>query len=195
LTDITCLGEEIHAGLARAIEAIAAVGVIADSLGDGVRILLATLRGGGRVLICGNGGSAAMAQHFAAELVGRFERDRRPFPAIALTDIATITAIGNDYAFVEIFARQIAAIGNPGDTLIALSTSGNSANVVAALRQANALGMKTIGFTGLSECLITPLCDVVVQAPGTGAARIQEMHLIALHVTCGAVERALIGEP
>jgi D-sedoheptulose 7-phosphate isomerase len=172
-----------------------AEGVSSSEVHDELRtaeLLLATLRRGNTILICGNGGSAAMAQHFAAELLGRFRHDRAPFAAVALSaDMATITAIANDYDYAEIFARQVAAIGRPGDALVVLSASGNSPNVVAAAGRAHSLGIGLVSFTGAADSLLAAFGGILVQAPADDVARIQEMHLIALHVVCNALEHTL----
>ena len=145
-----------------------------------------------KILLCGNGGSAADAQHLAAELTGRYERERQPYPAIALTvDSSALTAIGNDYGFVEIFARQVKAYGSDGDILIAISTSGRSPNVVAALKAARALKMITIGFTGAEGRDMTELCDHLLAVPASRTNRVQEMHIAIGHMLCGAIETFL----
>lgn len=183
---------EVRNELRAAASVLAGVVSLAPGLSDAVEMLLATLRRGNTILTCGNGGSAAMAQHFAAELLGRFRHDRAPFAAVALSaDMATITAIANDYDYAEIFARQVAAIGRPGDSLVALSTSGNSPNVIAAARQAHTLGIGVVSFTGAAHSQLAELGGILIQAPADDVARIQEMHLIALHVVCNALERAL----
>lgn len=148
---------------------------------------------GGKLLICGNGGSAADAQHFAAEFMNRFRIDRRPWPAIALsTDTSVLTSIANDAAYGDVFARQVAALGRPGDVLIGLSTSGRSANVLAALRAAREHGLTTIGFTGESGSEpMAGTCDLLLVVPSNETARIQEGHEFAYHVIAGMVETQL----
>jgi D-sedoheptulose 7-phosphate isomerase len=147
---------------------------------------------GGKVLICGNGGSAADSQHFAAEFMNRFKLDRRPWPAIALsTDTSVLTSIANDAAYVDVFARQVQALGSPGDVLIGLSTSGRSANVLAALRAARDRGLVTIGFTGEAGAESMADCDVLLAVPSNETARIQEGHEFAYHVIAGMVEAQL----
>ena len=147
----------------------------------------------GKLLICGNGGSAADAQHFAAEFMNRFRIDRQPWPAIALsTDTSVLTSIANDAAYDDVFARQVRALGRPGDVLIGLSTSGRSANVLAGLRAARELGLVTIGFTG--EAGSEPMaetCDLLLAVPSNETARIQESHEFAYHVIAGLVEAQL----
>ncbi len=151
-----------------------------------------SLRAGGKVLFCGNGGSAADCQHLAAELSGRYLKDRAPLAAMALTvDTSALTAIANDYSYDEVFARQIRALGRPGDVLVAISTSGNSRNVVAALEAARAIGLSTIGLTGVGGGRMADLCDVCLRAPSADTPRIQEMHIAIGHMMCELVEAAL----
>jgi D-sedoheptulose 7-phosphate isomerase len=151
------------------------------------------LKGGGAVLVFGNGGSAADAQHFTAELVGRFEQERRAWPAIALnTDTSALTAIGNDYGFDRVFARQLEALGRPGDVAIGISTSGNSPNVLRALETANDRGMVTVALTGRGgEAGKIAAHHIAVQEART--ARVQEVHATLLHVICELVEKELNG--
>ncbi|MCX7011250.1 MAG: D-sedoheptulose 7-phosphate isomerase [Candidatus Sumerlaeota bacterium] len=150
-----------------------------------------TLGRGGRVLICGNGGSASQADHFGGELVGRFRGERCPLPAIALSASAsTVTAIGNDFGFEEIFARQVEALGREGDLLLALSTSGRSLNVICALERARERGLLTVGLSGRDGGEMPPLCDLCLLVDSPSTARIQEMHLLALHAICEIVDRA-----
>lgn len=148
---------------------------------------------GGKLLICGNGGSAADAQHFAAEFMNRFRIDRQPWPAIALsTDTSVITSIANDSAYEQVFARQVEALGRPRDVLIGLSTSGGSANVLAALRVGRERGLVTIGFTGDSGSKpMGPACDILLAVPSDETARIQECHEFVYHVVAGMVEKEL----
>ncbi|HEV2957900.1 MAG TPA: D-sedoheptulose 7-phosphate isomerase [Xanthobacteraceae bacterium] len=153
-----------------------------------------TFRDGGKVLLAGNGGSAADAQHIAAEFLSRFKLDRSPLPAIALTtDSSVLTAIGNDYGFAEVFERQVRALGRAGDVFIAISTSGRSENVLAALRAARELGLTTVGFTGGSGGDMHALCEFVCAAPSDDTALIQQVHLVAAHVLCLLVEQDLFG--
>ena len=157
--------------------------------------IVQTHRTGHKILLFGNGGSAADAQHIAAEFVGRFERERRPWPAIALTtDTSVLTALGNDYGVEAIFARQVQALGQPGDLVLAFSTSGNSANVVQGVVQARALGLRTIGLTGQSGGRLASVCDLVLCVPSRRAARIQECHIAICHAICEAVELTLSSE-
>jgi D-sedoheptulose 7-phosphate isomerase len=151
---------------------------------------------GGTLYLCGNGGSAADAQHVAAEFVGRFLKERRPLPAVALTcNTSILTAIGNDYEFARIFARQVEATIKPEDCLVGISTSGRSANVIEALRTARRLGAGTIGFTGESGGDMVAECDLFFQAASIDTPRIQEAHLVAWHVICEAVEDAITTVP
>jgi len=152
------------------------------------------LRSSGKLLLCGNGGSAADAQHVAAELVGRFAREREGWPAIALTtDTSILTAVGNDYGFDRIFARQVEALARRGDLVCGISTSGNSPNILAALEAAKSCGARTLGFTGGSGGKMTTLCDLVFIAPADNTARIQELHICAWHAICDLVEAGMMG--
>jgi len=155
------------------------------------------LREGGKVLACGNGGSAADAQHFAAELVNRFEMERPPLAGIALTtDTSGITSIANDYAWLEVFSKQVRAIGRRGDVLLAISTSGNSGNVLEAVKAAHELGLRVVALTGNGGGKMTPLLradDVHVCVPHKQTARIQEVHLLALHCICDGIDFDLFG--
>ena len=151
-----------------------------------------SLRAGGKLMLCGNGGSAADSQHLAAEFTGRFIKDRPPIAAIALsTDTSALTCIANDYSFEAIFARQVQAIGKPGDCLIAISTSGNSGNVLAAVAAAKALGITCIGLLGRDGGKLKPECDISIVVPSQVTARIQEAHILIGHSLCGAVEQQL----
>jgi D-sedoheptulose 7-phosphate isomerase len=153
------------------------------------------LRAGHKVLIAGNGGSAADAQHIAAELLSRFAREREALPAIALTDPAVLTAIANDYDFARVFERQVRGLGRRGDVLVALSTSGSSPNVLAALEAARALGLVTIGFTGTRGAKLRALCDHCLVAPSDETAVIQQVYMTAAHAICNEVERGLAVAP
>ena len=152
-----------------------------------------------KILACGNGGSAADAQHFIAELVGRFERDRLPLAGVALnTDTSILTAVGNDYGFDQIFARQIMALGQPGDVLVAISTSGNSANVQLAIEAAHAREMKVIALTGKGGGTIGNLLlpsDIHLCVPHERTMRIQEVHILLLHLLCDGIDTLLLGDP
>jgi D-sedoheptulose 7-phosphate isomerase len=149
------------------------------------------LRRGCKVLVCGNGGSAADAQHFAAELTGRYLKERRALAAIALTtDTSALTAIGNDYSYDYIFARQVEALGRPGDVLVGISTSGNSANVIAAVESARALGVRTVGILGRDGGRLANLVDDALIVPSQVTARIQEIHEMVFHFWCEALDEA-----
>ena len=160
-------------------------------------LLAEALRGGGKVLACGNGGSAADAQHFAAELINRFEIERAPLAAVALTtDSSTLTSIANDYAYEQIFSKQVRGIGRRGDVLLAISTSGNSRNVIEAMQAARALGMRVIALTGNGGGKMAALMtaeDVHICVPHKRTARIQEVHLLALHCLCDCIDFQLSG--
>ncbi len=154
--------------------------------------LCACIRAGGKVLFCGNGGSAADAEHFAAELTGRFLRDRKPLPGLALVcNAPTVTAVANDYGFEAVFERQVRAIGRPGDALVGISTSGNSPNVVNALRAARELGMVTVALTGEHDGAADAYADHRLKVPSSETPRIQEMHLAVGHILCELIEDAL----
>jgi D-sedoheptulose 7-phosphate isomerase len=147
------------------------------------------LKSGGKLMFAGNGGSAAEAQHFSAEMVGRFLIERKPLASVALsTDTSALTAIGNDYGYDQVFSRQVEALGRSGDVLIVLSTSGRSKNILAAMRAAAALGVATIAFTGREPREIGGLADVVLNVPSSHTPQIQEGHLILGHLLCGLVE-------
>jgi D-sedoheptulose 7-phosphate isomerase len=163
---------------------------LAPVLDKAVEIIVGALAKGGKVIFCGNGGSAADSQHLAAELMGRFLVDREPLPAIALTvDTSALTAIANDYSYDEVFSRQLRGIGGAGDVLVGISTSGNSRNVVNALRTAKARGLATIGLTGSSGGAMADVCDVTLRVPSERTNHIQEMHIVAGHFICSQVER------
>jgi D-sedoheptulose 7-phosphate isomerase len=154
------------------------------------------LREGGKVLLAGNGGSAADAQHIAGELVSRFAFDRPGLAAVALTtDTSILTAIGNDYGYEQLFARQLQAIGRKGDIFIAYSTSGSSPNIVRALSTARAAGITTIGMTGRRNGTMVPLCDHLLDVPSIDTPKIQEGHLVLGHILCGLIESALFKPP
>ena len=170
---------------------------LSQPISDAIDLMFGALSNGNKILACGNGGSAADCQHFAAELVGRFERERFPLPALALTtDTSIMTAIGNDYSYREIFSKQVQAFGQAGDILLALSTSGNSANVLAAVEAALEREMRVVALTGkdggeLGKMLTD--ADVHICVPHTRTARIQEVHLVAIHCICDGIDVALFG--
>jgi D-sedoheptulose 7-phosphate isomerase len=167
-------------------------GAYSTSVARGVDLLESALRAGRTVLVFGNGGSAADAQHVCAELVGRFMLDRRPLPAVALTtNQALLTAWSNDHQFDDVFARQIEGLGRGGDVAWGISTSGNSANVVNGLRRARGLGLKTLGLTGADGGRMAEHCDVLMAVPLRETPRIQEVHLVTCHAICGVLEQRL----
>ena len=166
-----------------------AIGTLAHRVGD-------ALRGGGRVLVFGNGGSAADAQHFAAELIGRYVRERSPLPAIALTtDTSALTAIGNDYGFEEVFARQVRGLAGSSDLVLGITTSGRSENVVRGLAAGRARGASTVGLTGASSGRLPEVADLVLSVPSKVTARIQEGHILILHLVCEILDADLHDEP
>jgi D-sedoheptulose 7-phosphate isomerase len=155
--------------------------------------LVEAFRSARKVLLCGNGGSAADAQHIAAELVGRFLTDRDPLPAISLAvNISTVTALGNDFSFAEIFARQVRALGNSGDVLLVFSTSGNSENVLRAVQAAKERAMTTVTLTGSTGGKLLEASDICLRIPSDNSARVQEGHITAAHIICELVESALV---
>lgn len=177
---------------------LAAAAELAAPLARAARLMARALAAGGKILACGNGGSAADAQHFAAELVNRFERERAPLAALALTtDSSTLTSIANDYAYEQVFEKQVRALGRRGDVLLAISTSGRSASVLAAMRAARALGLAIVALSGRGGGAMPELLgadDVHVCVPHAQTARIQEVHLLALHCLCDGIDRELFGE-
>ena len=165
---------------------------LSEEIAGAGRLVVDCLGAGGKVLFCGNGGSAADSQHLAAELVGRFKLERRALPAVALTvDTSALTAITNDYGHDAVFVRQLLGLGRAGDVLVALSTSGNSANVVAAVQAARDHGITSIGLTGASGGRMAALCDVCLRVPSDDTAHVQEMHIAVGHMLCGLVDDAL----
>ena len=171
---------------------------LAQPIASAIELLASSLSEGHRLLICGNGGSAADAQHLAAELVGRFERERPALPAIALTtDSSILTALSNDYRFDEVFARQVRGLGGPGDLLLAISTSGNSVNILRAIEAAHEREMGVIALTGQGGGRIATQLresDLLLAVPHTRTARIQEVHLLILHCLCDGVDALLLGD-
>jgi D-sedoheptulose 7-phosphate isomerase len=172
--------------------------LLSEPIARGIELMAAALRAGGKILACGNGGSAADAQHFAAELVNRFERERPPLASIALTtDSSALTSIANDYSYEQVFAKQLRALGRKGDVLLAISTSGNSGSVVAAMRAARELGVAVVALTGrgggkMAEHLAPG--DVHVCVPHARTMRIQEVHLLVLHCLCDGIDTQLFGD-
>lgn len=172
--------------------------LLSAPIARGAGLMAASLRAGGKILACGNGGSAADAQHFAAELVNRFERERAPLAALALTtDSSALTSIANDYGYEQVFAKQLHALGRKGDVLLAISTSGNSASVVAAMRAARELGLRIVALTGNGGGRMAAELaaeDVHVCVPHKRTMRIQEVHLLALHCLCDGIDSVLFGD-
>ena len=164
----------------------------AAAIAEAGAVMVRAIRGGKKIIWFGNGGSATQSQHMAAEFVGRFLRERRSLPSISLTEnMASVTAIGNDYSYERIFARQLEGLAQPGDVAVGLSTSGNSPNVLAGLRAAKAMGVATIGLTGASGGAMRTICDLCIMVPSTETARIQESHLTIGHILCGLVDETL----
>ena len=159
-------------------------------------VIAASLRAGNKLLIAGNGGSAADAQHIAAEIVGRYKKDRPAYAAIALTtDTSALTAIGNDYGFEQVFARQLEGLGRRGDVLLALTTSGRSPNILAALKSARQHGLVTVGFTGAKGTGLAASCDHLLVAPSEDTAVIQQIHMAFAHGICEVIEQTLMQGP
>ncbi|QBQ96094.1 phosphoheptose isomerase [Paraburkholderia pallida] len=177
---------------------LAAMEALAVPIAAAVDTMFAALANSNKILACGNGGSAADAQHFAAELIGRFERDRPGLPALALTtDASVLTALANDYAYDQVFARQVRALGQPGDVLLAITTSGNSANVLAAIEEAHEREMIVIALTGKGGGTVTEALadtDIHLCVPSDRTARIQEVHLLTIHCLCDGIDAMLLGE-
>ena len=193
------LPERVAAHFAQSIEATQeAADILSSPTAQAAIMMLQCLMSDGKVLACGNGGSAADAQHFAAEMTGRFEKERMELAAIALTtDTSALTAIGNDYGFDHIFSKQVRALGRPGDILMGISTSGNSANIIEAIHAAHERDMQVIAFTGRDGGKIAGLLkdnDVLLNVPHPRTARIQENHIVLIHALCDCIDSALLGE-
>ena len=191
------LQERIHAHFEESIKVKQlAQQVLPDATAEAALLLFNALANDGKILICGNGGSAADAQHFAAEMTGRFERERMELAAIALTtDTSALTAIGNDYGFEHVFSKQVRALGRSGDVLVAISTSGNSANVIEAIKAAHERDMNVIAFTGRDGGKIAAMLrdgDVLLNVPYPRTARIQEVHIVLVHALCDAIDAMLM---
>ena len=163
---------------------------LTDAVAISAQLCIDCLKSGGKILLFGNGGSAADAQHIAAELVGRYKVERKSLPAIALTtDTSALTAIGNDYGYIHVFDRQVEALANKGDVAIGISTSGNSINVINALKLALELNCKTIGFSGQDGGVMKDICDITLDAPSEDTPRIQEMHILIGHTICHLIDQ------
>jgi D-sedoheptulose 7-phosphate isomerase len=182
----------LQGNLAEHLRLFRRLAVVSPDVDRAAELIASALTAGRKLMLCGNGGSAADSQHLAAEFTGRFIKDRRPLAALALsTDSSALTCIGNDYSFDDVFSRQVAALGNPGDCLIAISTSGNSRNVIRAVEAARREQIHTIGLLGKDGGFLRGLCDVPVVVPSPSTARIQEAHIFIGHTLCGLVEQAL----
>jgi len=178
--------------LAEHLALFQSLGALDDQVLQAGSLASQALKNGGKLLFCGNGGSAADSQHLAAELTGRFILDRKPLAALALsTDTSALTCIANDYSFDEVFARQVQGLGRSGDLLVAISTSGHSRNVIRAVEEARALGMSVIGLLGRDGGALRALCDVPIVVPSPTTARIQEAHILIGHTLCGLIEQQL----
>jgi D-sedoheptulose 7-phosphate isomerase len=177
---------------------LAAVAAMAAPIEAATRRMVTCLKAGGKIMACGNGGSAADSQHFAAELLNRFEKERPPMAALALTtDTSTLTSIANDYRYEDVFAKQVRALGRAGDVLLAISTSGNSSNVIEAIHTAHARGIPVVALTGRSGGKITALLgtdDIHLCVPAERTARIQEIHLLTIHCLCDGIDALILGE-
>lgn len=190
--------EKIKEDFARAREVLD--NFIADpqtwgKLGDAGELMVAALKAGNKIISCGNGGSLCDAMHFAEELTGRFQKDRRPLPALAISDPSHITCVANDFGFDHIFSRTVEALGLPGDILLAISTSGNSQNVVNAIASAKRIGMKVVGLTGKGGGEMASLCDVEIRAPHNGYSdRVQEIHIKVIHALVHYIELGMGAE-
>lgn len=193
------LAQRIHSQFAESVATKEkALGAMATPIEAAIRAMAACLAAGGKVMACGNGGSAADSQHFAAELLNRFEKERPPLAAIALTtDTSTLTSIANDYAYDQVFAKQVAGLGRAGDVLLAISTSGNSPNVSAAIKIAHAIGVRVVALTGKGGGTIGKQLksdDIHLCVPADRTARIQEVHLLTLHCLCDGIDALILGE-
>jgi D-sedoheptulose 7-phosphate isomerase len=185
--------EEMEKILAESAGVVSSLGGILPELGEAAELVSERLLSGGCLITFGNGGSAAQAQHLAAELVGRFEQERRSIPALALTtDPSILTAVGNDYGFEEVFARQIRALTRPGDVALAISTSGESPNVLRALDAAREKNLRTIGLTGRTGGKMRDKVDLCLCVPSDSTPRVQEAHLVIAHILCRLVETSVI---
>lgn len=186
--DIDLVTNEIQAHIDTAQKAL---GLLAPILLESAKTITKALQDNKKILICGNGGSAADSQHFAAELTGRYKRERKGLRAIALsTDTSALTAIGNDYGYNHVFSRQVEALAMQGDVVIGISTSGNSQNIINALEVANKIGCITLSLSGRDGGLIKNLCDYSIVAPSDDTPRIQEIHILCIHILCELIEKS-----
>jgi D-sedoheptulose 7-phosphate isomerase len=189
--------ERIRAHFRESIEVKQAAEELAPAIARGAEIMVASLAQHGKILSCGNGGSAADAQHFSGELLGRFERERPGLPAVALTtDSSTLTALANDYSFADVFAKQVHALGQAGDVLLALSTSGNSENVLRAITAAHGHGMAVVALTGRDGGEIAAALgatDVEIRVPSQRTCRVQEVHILIIHCICDLIDADMLG--
>ncbi len=184
--------ESLHADFDEISACFLALKSEANAIATAANIMTKALRAGNKIIFCGNGGSAADSQHLAAELIGRYLKERDPLPALALTvDSSALTAIGNDYGYEQVFARQLRGLAKAGDVLVAITTSGSSANVIAAVQTATAMGVRSIGMTGAGGGKLAAETDICIRVPHDRTNRIQEMHIAVGHALCGEVERAL----
>jgi D-sedoheptulose 7-phosphate isomerase len=175
--------------LAETVRALQALAEVRPAIDGAAELIIGTLRGGGKLLICGNGGSAAEAAHFATELVGRFDAKRRPLPAVALSsDGSLVSCIGNDFGFEQVFARQVAGLALPGDLLVAISSSGDSPNIVAALQEAKRLGVKAVALLGKGGGKAKGLATCEIIVPGSRVGPAQESHLFLIHHFCELID-------
>lgn len=181
-----------HVNLAEHLQLFSCMEILSKDIITAADLIVDSLRSRQKLMLCGNGGSAADSQHIASELTGRFVKDRQPLAAMALsTDSSAITCIGNDYSFEDIFCRQVIGLGREGDCLLGISTSGNSRNVIRAVEVARTMGIKTIGLLGRDGGALRPLCDLSIVVPSATTARIQEAHIFIGHTLCGLVEESL----
>lgn len=192
--------QRIQQHFANSIETkVKAADCLPDAISEAGQLMVDSLLAGGKILSCGNGGSAGDSQHFSSELLNRFERERPALPAMALTtDASTVTSIANDYSYEEVFSKQISALGNEQDVLLAISTSGNSANVNHAIEAAHNKGMKVVALSGKDGGKMADVLgeqDVEIRVPSTVTARIQEVHLLAIHCLCDFIDCSLFGMP
>lgn len=186
------MSETFQRGLQEHLGLFQSLSSLAPEIERAASLIAGALRGGRKLMLCGNGGSAADSQHIAAEMAGRFVNDRRPLAAVALsTDTSTMTCIANDYTFDEVFSRQVTGLGMSGDCLLAISTSGNSRNVIRAAEAARAGGIHAIGLLGKGGGTLREICDVSIVVPSRTTARVQEAHIFIGHTICALVEEAL----